>query len=240
MKILAIDTSSKICSVSILEDNKLILEKHNNDEKTHSQKLMPLIDELLKECNIKLEDINLYACSVGPGSFTGLRIGISTVKAFSDATNIQTCGISSLESLAYNISEKGLIASIIDAKNENVYFSLFLHSENGYKKIEDFCADNIYNVIDKLLKYADCEIICVGDGSLIYKNILSEKIKNIKFADEEKNDQTSVSIGKAAYDKFLKGIHGNSNSLIPMYLRKSQAERALERTKIIIKYNISN
>ena len=91
MKILAIDTSSRICSVSILEDKNLIIEKHNNDEKTHSQKLMPLIDEIFKESKYELKNIDLLACSLGPGSFTGLRIGISTVKAFSDATKIPVC-----------------------------------------------------------------------------------------------------------------------------------------------------
>ena len=84
MRILAIDTSSKICSVCILEDNQLIIEKHNNDEKTHSQKLMPLIDMTFKESNLCLNDIDLLACCQGPGSFTGIRIGISTVKAFAD------------------------------------------------------------------------------------------------------------------------------------------------------------
>ena len=144
----------------------------------------------------------------------------------------QFAGISSLESLVYNISENGLIASIIDAKNENVYFSLFSHSENGYDKKEDFRADNIHNVIDNLAKYIDEEIICVGDGSQIYNDMISEKLKHVKFVNDEKNIQTSISVGKAAY----KGIYGDSNSLVPMYLRKSQAERALERRKVVTVY----
>lgn len=122
-----------------------------------------------------------------------------------------------------------MIASIIDAKNENVYFSLFSHSENGYEKIEDFCADNIHNVINILSKYNDKEITFVGDGSEIYNDIISGKLKNVKFASDEKNLQTSISVGKSSYDKYLKGVYGNSNSLVPLYLRKSQAERALER-----------
>ena len=145
-------------------------------------------------------------------------------------------GVSSLESLAYNISENGLIASIIDAKNANVYFSLFSHSENGYDKLENFRADNIHSVIDTLLKYNDKEIIFVGDGSKIYNDTISEKIKNVKFADDKQNFQTSISIGKSAYDKYLKGMYGDSNSLVPMYLRKSQAERALERRKVVTVY----
>lgn len=97
MKILSIDTSSKICSVSILEDTTVILEKHTNDEKTHSQNLMPLIDELFKDTNLTLDNIDLLACSQGPGSFTGIRIGIATIKAFADAKNIPVVGVTSLE-----------------------------------------------------------------------------------------------------------------------------------------------
>ena len=111
MKILAIDTSSKICSVALMEDQKIILEKHTNDEKTHSQNLMPLIDNLFQETDLTLDDIDLLACCLGPGSFTGIRIGISTVKAFSDAKNIPVTGVTSLESLAYNIQSTCLIVN---------------------------------------------------------------------------------------------------------------------------------
>ena len=113
MKILAIDTSSKVCSVSILEDNNVIIEKHNDDEKTHSQKLIPLIDESFKESNLTLDEIDLLACSQGPGSFTGIRIGISTVKAFADVKHIPIIGVTSLESLAYNVSNTGLLFLIL-------------------------------------------------------------------------------------------------------------------------------
>ena len=129
-----------------------------------------------------------------------------------------------------------MISSIIDAKNENVYFSLFSYSENGYEKIEDFRADNIHSVIDTLLKYEDKEIIFVGDGSEVYHDLLSDEIKNAKFAKTKENLQTSISIGLSAYDKHLKDIYGDSNSLVPMYLRKSQAERALERWKVVTVY----
>ena len=105
MRILAVDTSSKNCSVSIVEvDNdknfKIIAEENNNDERTHSVKLMPMIDNIFKSSNLILDNIDLLACCLGPGSFTGIRIGIATVKAFADAKNIPTVGITSLESLA--------------------------------------------------------------------------------------------------------------------------------------------
>lgn len=134
--------------------------------------------------------------------------------------------------MAYNIKEEGLIASIIDAKNENVYFSLFSHFDDKYENKEDFRADNIYNVIDTLLKYNNEKITFVGDGGEIYHNIILEKIKNANFANSKQNLQTSISIGLSAFDKYKKELCGDSNTLIPLYLRKSQAERALERRKV--------
>lgn len=134
--------------------------------------------------------------------------------------------------MAYNIEEDGLIASIIDAKNENVYFSMFLHSKNKYEKIEEYSADNIHNIIDVLSKYNDKKIIFVGDGAKIHKKSILEKIEKAEFTAEDiQNFQTSVSVGRAAFDKYIQGIKGDSNSLHPLYLRKSQAERALEGEK---------
>ena len=230
MKILAVDTSSKICSVCILENDNVLLEKHTNDEKTHSQNLMPLIDKLFKETNLTLDNIDLLACSQGPGSFTGIRIGLSTIKAFADAKNIPVVGITSLESLAYNISETGLIVSLIDAKNDNVYYSLFSNDGNSYTQIGDYKADSIQNILDNLLIYDD-KLIFVGDASEIHKDKIIKLITNPVFASETQNLQTSISIGKSAYNKFKNGIYGDSNSLLPIYLRKSQAERALDGEK---------
>ena len=94
MKILAIDTSSQICTVCICEDTEVLIELNDDNEKTHSQKLMPMIQEAFEKVNLSLDNINLLACSQGPGSFTGVRIGISTAKAFSDAKNIPVIGVS--------------------------------------------------------------------------------------------------------------------------------------------------
>ena len=91
MKILSIETSGKVCAVALLEDNKLIKEEIIEDENTHSIKLMPLVDKLLKQTNTKISDIDLFACDIGPGSFTGIRIGVSTIKAFLDVTDKNAC-----------------------------------------------------------------------------------------------------------------------------------------------------
>ena len=230
MKILAIDTSSKICSVSILEDDNVILEKHSNDEKTHSQNLMPLVDKLFKETNLTLNEINLLSCCLGPGSFTGIRIGLATIKAFADAKNIPVVGVTSLESLAYNIKQTGLIVSLIDAKNDNVYYSHFSFDGKNYKQIGDYQADNIENILNSLSIYDDA-LIFVGDGAFLHHALIKKLIKNAIFATENENYQTSISIGKSAYNKYTNGIFGDSNSVLPVYLKKSQAERQIDGEK---------
>ena len=133
MKILSIDTASPICSVGILEDNKLIEDINTNNGLTHSEKLMPMIKQLLEETNLTLKDIDLLVCDKGPGSFTGIRIGVATIKAFADSLNIPSVGISSLDVLAYNVKEDGYICSLIDAKNSNVYFALYKLENSKYK-----------------------------------------------------------------------------------------------------------
>ena len=203
MKILGIDTSSKRCTVCILEDNNVIIELHSDDEKTHSQTLMPLIDEMFKKTDLSLKDIDMLACCVGPGSFTGVRIGISTAKAFADVYNFKTFGVSSLEGLAYNIKEEIsllhtssaaktgsspenskdckdytnqnislIICSLIDAKNENVYYGLF---DENYNKIEELSTCSIDELIDKLKKL-NKPIAFVGDGALAYKEKLEQHL----------------------------------------------------------------
>lgn len=232
MKILAIDTSSKICSVSILEDKNLIIEKNSNDEKTHSQKLLPLIKEVFDTVGITLEDINLIACCIGPGSFTGIRIGVSTIKAFADAKNIPVIGITSLESLAYNILTPGYIVSLIDAKNDNVYFSLHKLDESGkYTLVMNYLADNINNIITILNTYSNEILHFVGDGSITHKDLITTNFNKAIFAKDSENLQNSISVAKAGFDKYNLGLAGDTNTLSPIYLKKSQAERALDGEK---------
>lgn len=234
MKILAIDTSSSICTVCICEDENVLIELNNSDEKTHSQKLMPMIQDAFDKTNLNLDDIDLLASSLGPGSFTGVRIGISTIKAFSDVKKLPTVGVSSLEGLAYNLNTNGLICSIIDAKNENVYYGLFEFKDSKCNNIIILSTDNINNLINYLnnLQTSNSEISFVGDGAILYQEllvkVLSNRYKEMHFTLDDKNNASSISIAKSALVKFKNGEYGNSNTLIPLYLRKSQAERALE------------
>ena len=234
MKILAIDTSSKICGVAIIENEKILIKLINDDEKTYSVKLMPMIDKAFKDTNLSLDNISLLACCTGPGSFTGVRIGIATIKAFSDVKNIPVVGITSLESLAYNVKQiskpTSLICSLIDAKNENVYCGLYnfsndLNYANIFAENIDITISKIINVINEK-QFTD--VIFVGDGSKIYKEKLENSLKNSIFATENDDVQNIISIANIAFNKYNNGEYGNSSSLSPIYLKKSQAEREFE------------
>lgn len=220
MKILAIDTSSEICSTSILENNVVLDENNLNNGKTHSENLMPLVEELLTRNSIKLSEIDLISCSVGPGSFTGIRIGVSSVKAIAEVLGVPVTAVTSLETLARNVisDEEATIVSIIDAKNDQVYCGIF---DENYDKKEEYIADSIENTILKIEKYSN--LIFVGNGAVKYKELLESKLDNIKF--EANNNQSAANVGKLGYKKFKENETLNADTIVPIYLRKSQAER---------------
>lgn len=209
MIILAISTSSSNASVSLLEDDKLIKELNISDQRTHSEKLMPLIEELFKTTNLQLSQVNLIACDIGPGSFTGIRIGVASVKAMAEAKEIPVVGVSSLEALAYNVRGFDYICSIIDARNNQVYSAIF---NKNYELISDYFADNINNLTSILKQYKN--MAYVGDGL---------KLLNNSF--EFDNNIYSRNVGLAGYKKFSQGLYTDADNLSVMYLRPSQAER---------------
>lgn len=222
MKILSIDTASNLCTVAVLENEKCIKEIIVDDARNHSEKIMPVIEQALLESNLTLQNIDLIVCDKGPGSFTGIRIGVGTVLAFKDSLNIPCIGISSLEALAYNINTDGIICSLIDAKNNNVYFGVFEKKNNIVTQLEEFSFKTIDEIIPILQKYN--KIIFVGDGSTQHKEFLHSNFNTSTFSD--KNDLSSFSLGLAGLSAYNKNINSD---LMPLYLRKSQAERALEK-----------
>lgn len=223
MKILSIDTSSKICGVAVLEDKKKLKEISQNNGLTHSETLMPIIKNALSDLNITLSEIDLIVCDKGPGSFTGIRIGVATTKAFSDSLNIKEIGISSLEALAYNVKTNGVICSLIDAKNDNVYVGVFENFDGNYILRRNFSTENINDLL-KEFKDTDYSITFVGDGAQVYKNIIESTLTN-KCIFAEENDLSAYNLGLAGLNHFKNEDFSDVN---PLYLRKPQAERMLE------------
>ncbi len=229
MKILSINTSSNICSAAILEDTNLIKEITIDDANTHSIKLMPLIDELFRKTNLSISDIDLFACDKGPGSFTGIRIGISTIKAFCDVTLKPSVGISSLTSLAYSSNYEGLICSLIDAKNDNVYYGLFEHKNGIYTQVGEFLADTIYNITE-ILKVCNKPVFFVGNGSTIYQDVLKSNLDKNAIIENNLDyiNLNAYHTGRVAFDAFSKN---EISPISPLYLKKSNAERELEEKR---------
>lgn len=226
MKILAIDTSSKVACVAILDENSLVGEYYINHKKNHSEKLVPIIDGILKDLDIGVEDIDYYAVSVGPGSFTGLRIGITTVKGMALATNKKVVAVDTLDGLAGNVGyTNSVVCPIIDARNNQVYTAIY---DNGQKIVHDN-AISIEELASKL-SFLNSKVIFVGDGVLVHKDYLKEKLKdNCVIARQVDIFPKASSIAQVALEKINNNEVLSCDELLPNYLRKSQAEREYEK-----------
>ena len=226
MKLLAVETSSKLCGVSILENEHIIDTLEKNNGLTHSESLMPLIAEILEKNNLKISNFDGFVCDIGPGSFTGIRIGVATIKAFVDSNlNTTFTGVSSLEALAYNSNENGLICSIIDAKNDNCYFALYNLEDNTYKEVISPIASTYSEMLITLSKYSNTQITFIGDGATYCKNNIIDNFSKTKFVSENYNIINPSKLALAGFNR----ISSNTTlDLSPMYLKKPQAQRQLE------------
>lgn len=226
MKIMAIDTTSNVATVAIIEDSKLIGEFILNHKKTHSQKIMPMIEELMKSAELDINDIDIFAAANGPGSFTGLRIGVATIKALAHATKRRVVGVSTLESLAYNLPYcKYIICPIMDARRNQVYNGVYEWDDNVLKVIHTDRAIDIAQCLDDL-KSHNKKVVFLGDGVDVHREYIKERMgEDAIFANSNVNAQRASSVAQCAYEKAQKGEDVSFLDLAPFYLRKSQAER---------------
>lgn len=227
MNILAIDTSSQNATVALLNEERLIGEYTINNKKTHSQIIMPLIEDLIEKSGLDISDIDVYATGIGPGSFTGLRIGVATCKALCQAGNKKIIGISSLEILAksINFTDK-TVCAIIDARRNDVYNAV-------YKSGMCLKADRTINIETLLDELGDSETIFVGDGVNIHKDLIKEKMGNKAFFAPKSVMMSKAGVlAEIAFEKALNNEFDDISTLNPIYLRTSQAEREYnERVK---------
>lgn len=217
MIILGIDTSAKVASAAVCEENKILAQTTLNTGLTHSQTLMPIIENMLSVANLNLSDIDAFAVSKGPGSFTGIRIGVAAIKGLSYAENKPCVGVSTLKALAYNLNGfDGIICPCMDARRNQVYNALF---ENGKRLTEDR-AISIEDLKADLVAY-DKTIWLVGDGAdLVYSKIGGE-MDNVKLAPLVLRNQLASSVCACAFSE----EQISPEKLLPSYLRLSQAER---------------
>ena len=232
MKILSIDSSSVTASVAITENGKILSEKFINNGLTHSQTLMPMVEDAINESKISVKDIDLFAITNGPGSFTGVRIGISCVKGMADALSKKCVVVSTLEAIAEPLKNQDVIAcAVMDARCNQVYTAIF---NQGNRLCEDKAV--LIDELGKELKQYDKKIVFIGDGSILCYEKLCENIQNCEVADENIRYVHGSSIGFIAEEKIKNGEEPiDSTNLVPFYLRLPQAERELNNKKSLKK-----
>jgi len=228
MLVLGIDTSSAVASVALIEDEKVISEVTINHPKTHSQKLMPIIDQTLKNVDKKVKDLDIIAVTVGPGSFTGIRIGLSAAKAFAQSFEIPVVEVSSIEALAMNIQNtEFLICPVMDARRDQVYTGIYRWSEGSLQAVvseDQLMIDEIIGLADEQTQTLKTKIVFLGDGVLVHREkILNQLAGRVELASATAIAQRGSSvaaIGKRDFEKAVRydDVHAN-------YIRKSQAER---------------
>lgn len=228
MLILSIDSSATAASVALVDDNKLIGEFFINTELTHSRTLMPMIDSLLEVVGKAVSDIELIAVSTGPGSFTGVRIGVAAVKGLAFASDIPCMGVSTLESMAYNLTLTDcVVCAVMDARRDQVYNAMF---RIKYGNIERLCEDRAIS-LEELKKdisenYSKEHILLVGDGARLTMRELMDLPTYIELAPDSLISQRASSVAYCAKAKIAAGEKPDtSEKLMPSYLRLSQAER---------------
>ena len=224
MKILSVDSSSVSASVAITENGVTLAENFINNGLTHSQTLMPMVENTLSDADVSIKDIELLAITNGPGSFTGVRIGIASVKGMADALNKKCVAVSTLEAIAEPLKNEDCIAcAVMDARCNQVYTAIF---ENGNRLCEDKAV-----LIDELgdeLKNYNKKVVFIGDGSVLCYEKLKDVVTNISVADEDIRYVHASSIGRLAEVKIKNGeMPIDSANLVPFYLRLPQAEREL-------------
>lgn len=226
MKILAIDTSSTSATCAIMDDDKLIVEYTLNHKLTHSQKIMPMIKDALDSCGLKPEDIDVFAAAKGPGSFTGLRIGVATVNGLAQAVNKKVVGIPTLDALAFNLPYcEGIIVPIMDARRERVFTGIYKWINGNLHIINEQTVLEVKELIE-ILKERPERIVFVGDGTLVYKDVLSEALGDKAiFAPKSANMARASSVAELAMAKALEGKTESFFEFVPDYLRESQAQR---------------
>lgn len=231
MKILAIDTSATAASVAVVDDEALVGEFFINTKITHSQTLVPMIDELCKNISMPLSDIDAIAVNAGPGSFTGVRIGVAAAKGLAFPDNKKCVSVSTLESMAYNLlGNDCIVCTVMDARCAQVYNALFKITDSGVERICDDRAMSISELSEELKQYNE-KIILVGDGAKICYDAFKDVLSNVHIAPINNRFQRAASTAMAA----LKYVELNNTmscaELMPIYLRLPQAQRELNKKR---------
>ena len=225
MLTLAFETSAKAASVALTENGKLLAESYQNTGLTHSQTLMVMAEDLLKQCGKTMSDVTAVAVAEGPGSFTGVRIGVAAAKGLAWGGQIPCYGVSTLEAMAVSLGAwEGHICACMDARRNQVYNALFRMNNGSVERVTEDRAIALADLKEEL-KDISGPIFLVGDGSMLTHKTLSGAIDSLILPPEHRMHQRAVGVALLAEKKQADGEAGDGNALSPNYLRLSQAER---------------
>lgn len=222
MIVLGIDTATSVLSIAILDEERILTEYSTLSPKNHSSLLLPVIESQLKKTKLKLADINLIAVSNGPGSFTGLRVGISLSKGLAFGSDISLIGVPTLDALAESVFGKdiGLICPLLDAKKNQIYCALYKNVNSKLKRMTEYLSvefKELYNTIKKIA--GKSKILFTGEGVSAYKIELKDVFKESAVFDDSK-PVVAVSVAKIGTERFKNGISDSIYGLSPLYIRK--------------------
>ena len=226
MKILGLDSSGIVASVAVVEDDVLVAEYTVNYKKTHSQTLLPMLDEIVKMTELDLESVDAIAVAAGPGSFTGLRIGSATAKGLGLALKKPLVAIPTVEGLAYNLYDTpGLICPIMNARRKQVYTGLYRFTDYKLEVVEDQMAVPMKEMITKLNAYGQ-NVTFLGDGVAVFRDLIAEELEvPYSFAPAHVNKQRAAAVAALGLIYYREGKTETAMEHVPDYLRVSQAER---------------
>ncbi|MBO6014811.1 MAG: tRNA (adenosine(37)-N6)-threonylcarbamoyltransferase complex dimerization subunit type 1 TsaB [Oscillospiraceae bacterium] len=221
MLMLAFESSAKPASVALFQDDALLGISTQITALTHSRTLLPMAEDLLKNAELSMSDIDVFAVAHGPGSFTGIRIGISTVKGLAWASGKPCVGVSTLEAMAWNgSSREGLLCPVMDARRDQVYNALFVNRDGRPERLTEDRPISLADLAEEL-RMLGRPAFLIGDGAALTASFFAAHAVPFSVAPENLLWQTAWGVGKAAQGKSLQ----DASSLLPVYLRLSQAER---------------
>ena len=225
MLILAFETSAKAASVALTQDGNLLGESYQNTGLTHSQTLMVMAEDLLKQCSKTVSDLDAVAIAEGPGSFTGVRIGVAAAKGLAWGAELPCYGVSTLEAMAVSLGiYEGYVCPCMDARRNQVYNALFYVNQGKLERLREDRAIALADLKTEL-EQLNAPIYLVGDGSRLTHKTLSAEIPNLILPPEHRIHQRAVGVAILADAKAAAGESGDGAALTPNYLRLSQAER---------------
>ena len=232
MLILAFETSAKAASVALMDGTKLLGEAYQNTGLTHSQTLMVMAEDVLKQCGKSAQDVQAVAVAEGPGSFTGVRIGVAAAKGYAWGKEIPCYGVSTLEAMAESLGiYEGFVCPVMDARRSQVYNALFYVNRGEIERHREDRAIALTDLQEDL-EHLDGPIYLVGDGSALTYNTLKDSIEELILPPEHRMHQRAVGVGLVAARMAAEGLAPSGGELTPNYLRLSQAEREkLEKQK---------